>query len=130
MEVRTIGCFSYGHLLGYLLIAVPYLAVLVGPGLWWPGYSVVVGSVVFGLILFFSFRSHVQAAFALRRTRPATCVRQGAEQACFGFRDSDFGFGGSAAPRVSLVIPSFNEEAPAAADDSFGAGAGLPGRGD
>jgi hypothetical protein len=29
----------------------------------------------------------------------------------FRFRYSDFGFGGSAAPRVSLVIPSFNEEA-------------------
>jgi len=88
-----------------------YLGVLVGPGMWWPGYYVVVGSVVFGLILFFSFRSHVQAAFALRCVRPATCIRQGSEQACFGFRDSDFGFGGSAAPRVSLVIPSFNEEA-------------------
>jgi len=77
----------------------------------WRGYYVVVGSVVFGLILFFSFRSHVQAAFALRRTRSATCIRQGSEQGCFGFGDSDFGFGGSAAPRVSLVIPSFNEEA-------------------
>ncbi|MBE0534160.1 MAG: hypothetical protein IH624_00720 [Phycisphaerae bacterium] len=58
----------------------------------WPGYYAVVGSAVFGLILFFSFRSHVQAAFALRRTRP----RQ---------------WQGGAVPRVSLVIPSFNEEA-------------------
>jgi len=123
MEQRITESVSQRYLLCYLFLAMAYLGAFVGPGLWWRGYYVVVGSAVFGLILFFSFRSHVQAAFALRRTRPATCVRQGAEQACFGFRDSDFGFGGSAAPRVSLVIPSFNEEAPAAADDSFGAGA-------
>ncbi|MBE0534439.1 MAG: glycosyltransferase [Phycisphaerae bacterium] len=111
MEVRsTAGC-SYRYLLWCQLLGAVYLGMLVGPGLWWPGYYVVVGYVVFGLILFFSFRSHVQAAFALRRTRPGTCIRQGSEQACFGLRDWDFGFGGSAAPRVSLVIPSFNEEA-------------------
>jgi cellulose synthase/poly-beta-1,6-N-acetylglucosamine synthase-like glycosyltransferase len=57
-----------------------------------PGYYVVVGSVVFGLILFFSFCSHVQSAFALKRTRPRH-------------------WQGGALPRVSLVIPSFNEEA-------------------
>ncbi len=111
MEVRTTEGMKRKYLLWHLAIAAVYLGLLVGPGVWWAWYYVVVGSVVFGLILFFSFRSHVQAAFALKRTRPATCIRQGSEQGCFGFGDSDFGFGGSAAPRVSLVIPSFNEEA-------------------
>ncbi|MBE0534155.1 MAG: hypothetical protein IH624_00695 [Phycisphaerae bacterium] len=111
MRVRTTEDFDYKHLPSSLFFGVVYLGAIVGPGFWWPGHYVVVGSVVFGVILFFSFRSHVQAAFALRRVRPATWIWQGSEQGCFGFRDSDFGFGGSAAPRVSLVIPSFNEEA-------------------
>ncbi|MBN1126904.1 MAG: hypothetical protein JXA82_18020 [Sedimentisphaerales bacterium] len=92
MEVCTTESISYKYFLCYLIIGTLYLGLIIIPGLWWPVFYTVLGSLVFGLILFFSLRSHIQAGFALRKES----VKKLQEESL---------------PTVSIVIPSFNEEA-------------------
>ena len=90
MDVRCGEEASVKYAAGYVAAAGVYLALILVPGRWWPGYYVLCGSIVFAVITFFAVRSHVQALFALRMGRTAR------------MRDEEL-------PGVSLIVPCFNE---------------------
>ena len=94
MEAKNTEGMNHRYTLWYLLLAGAYGLGVILPGRWVPEYPSVLGSVVFTAIAFFSLRAHIQALLALR-AGPISKPGPGAE---------DW-------PKVSLVIPSFNEEA-------------------
>ncbi len=94
MKAKNTEGMNHRYILWYLLLAGAYGLGVILPGRWVPEYPLVLGSVVFTAIAFFSLRAHIQALLAMSA---GPFSKPGPEA-------QDW-------PKVSLVIPSFNEEA-------------------
>lgn len=92
MELKATERSTKRYLANHFVSTVAYLAIIVAPGQIYPPYYALLGTVVFGLIIFFSARCYLQAFFAMRMPR----LEEPSEE--------DW-------PRVSLIVPSYNEEA-------------------
>ncbi|HNU31702.1 MAG TPA: glycosyltransferase family 2 protein [Sedimentisphaerales bacterium] len=90
MELKSTERSTNRYLGNHLLSTMVYLFVVLTPGLMYPRYYALVGTIVFVLIVFFSARCYLQAFFAVRM--PPLDEPSGE------------------LPRVSLIVPSYNEE--------------------
>ena len=91
MELKATEHTSFKYITFHLLITAIFLQVLLLPGKVYPDYYVILGTVVFAAIVFCSARSYLLAFFALKKKKPYNKLP-------------------NELPRVSLIIPSFNEE--------------------
>jgi len=92
MELRAAEKSNSRYIVYHILVAATYLLVLLLPGQLYPRYYMVLGTIVFAAIIFCSARSYLLALFAMKKRN--RCDRLPNEL-----------------PRVSLIIPSYNEEA-------------------
>ncbi|MBW7989252.1 MAG: glycosyltransferase family 2 protein [Planctomycetes bacterium] len=92
MELKTTEETDSRYILYHLLVATIYLLVLSLPEQIYPRYHMVLGTTVFTVIIFCSARSYLLAFFALKKQNTYDRLPD-------------------VLPRVSLIIPSYNEEA-------------------
>lgn len=94
MELKTAEKTNSRYIIYHLLIATIYLMVISLPEQIYPRYYIVLGTIVFSIIIFCSARSYLLAFFALKKNKKNIYDKLPDEL-----------------PRVSLIIPSYNEEA-------------------
>lgn len=92
MELKAAEQTNFRYIVYHLLVAAVYLLALLLPGLVYPRYYMVLGTAVFAVIIFCSARSHILVFFALKK------------QDTYDRPPDEL-------PRVSVIIPSYNEEA-------------------
>ena len=92
MELKTTEQTNFKYITYHLLITAVCIQVLLLPGKVYPRYYMILGTAVFVAIVFCSARSYLLAFFAMKKKN--TYNRLPDEL-----------------PRVSLIIPSYNEEA-------------------
>jgi len=91
MELKATEKSTKRYIANHLLSTTVYLLVVLAPGLVYRPYYAILGTVVFCTIIFFAAKCYLQAFFAVRMP-PLEELPE--EQL----------------PRVSLIVPSYNEE--------------------
>lgn len=91
MELKATEQTNFRYITYHLLITAVCLQVLLLPGQVYPRYYMILGTVVFVAIVFCSARSYLLAFFALNKKNKYNKLPD-------------------ELPRVSLIIPSYNEE--------------------
>jgi cellulose synthase/poly-beta-1,6-N-acetylglucosamine synthase-like glycosyltransferase len=92
MQVKLSETINARYVLLYTLLATLYMLAILLPVRWFHGWLPILGTIVFVVVILFSARAWLQAVFALA---PPSSPPEGP----------------AVLPTVSIVIPSFNEEA-------------------
>ena len=69
MELKATEQSTKRYWANHFVSTVVYLLMIVVPGLMYPSYYALLGTIVFGMIIFFSARCYLQAFFAMRLPR-------------------------------------------------------------
>jgi len=91
MELRTAEESNARYIVYHILVAVGFLLALILPVHVYPRYYMVLGTTIFGAIIFCSARTYLLALFALKKQNTSHSAPD-------------------ELPRISLIIPSYNEE--------------------
>jgi cellulose synthase/poly-beta-1,6-N-acetylglucosamine synthase-like glycosyltransferase len=91
MELKTTEQTPFKYITYHLIFTAIFLQVVLLPGKVYPEYYIILGTVVFAAIVFCSARSYLLAYFAVKKKNPHNKLP-------------------NELPRVSLIIPSYNEE--------------------